>query len=75
MRRWPLLILATAMLYAGAFARGDKNQPAISNDHLKLLRKAPAFIAGYDDGYRRGGNDSEALGSYRDESFASQSPL
>jgi len=29
-----------------------------------MIRKDPAFVAGYDEGYRRGANDSEALANH-----------
>jgi len=59
-------ILGLAMMFAlGAFALPDKR-----SSHAKVNRKDPAFVSGYDEGYRQGGNDSEALANYNDQGGA-----
>jgi len=56
-----IIPLAVVALTSFAFASSNHNQ-------LKLSRKDPAFVAGYDDGYRQGANDSHALANaYNDE--------
>ncbi len=60
MRRWKALIVASLLLLP-TFAT------AAHHPH-KENRKDPAFVHGYDDGYRIGAKDSQALSNaYRDE--------
>jgi len=62
------LIFATTIA-VGAFGSGEGRHSDASTVHLKVDRKDPAFRAGFDDGYRQGANDSQALSSaYADES-------
>ena len=56
-------VLGLATMFAvGAFALPDKG-----SSHAKANRKDPAFVSGYNEGYRQGGNDSEALANYNDQ--------
>lgn len=70
MRRWTMVILFAIAFAPGALGWRDKHRPHknAGKAHLKVNRKDPAFVAGYDDGYRQGGNDSHALANYSDES-------
>ena len=61
---WILVFAVTFAL--GGFGSADKNQPR--NHAGKVNRRDPAFLSGYDEGYRLGGNDSQALANYSDES-------
>lgn len=68
MRRWKTLLLAVALLSLPATALAANHR-----DHAKskvhINRKDPAFVQGYEDGYRQGSNDAHALSNvYRDES-------
>jgi len=67
-RTWVIFFAVTFTL--GAFGWPDKHRDHKSPNkaELKLIRKDPAFIVGYDAGYRQGGNDSHALANYSDES-------
>lgn len=65
-RRTWILVFAFAL---GAFGVPDKSQ---ARDHASqaqrnVNRKDPAFVAGYDEGYRQGGNDSQAFANYNDQ--------
>ncbi len=61
-----LLGLMCAVAASGSPAKHHASPRAF---RPKVDRHDPAFRAGYDDGYRQGANDSEALSnSYRDES-------
>ncbi len=63
MRRWRPLLLAliTTLL--------PVTLPAAGHPKHHINRKDPAFIKGYDDGYREGANDCQALShAYRDHS-------
>ncbi len=59
------------LLAAMAFAAGTHALPRpdeAAKQAAKAMRKDPAFRAGYDDGYRRGANDSQYnSNSYNDE--------
>jgi len=48
-----------------AFGSPDKNLP--HSIAVRVNRKDPAFVAGYDEVYRQGGNDSAALANYNDQ--------
>jgi len=65
-RTWILVFAVTFAL--GAFGLPDKHHNNASQVQRKVSRKDPAFVAGYDEGYRQGGNDSQALANYSDES-------
>ena len=67
-RTWVLVFTVTFAL--GAFGSPDKHHNNASKVPLKVSRKDPAFVAGYDEGYRQGGNDSQALANYRDQGGA-----
>lgn len=65
--------IATALLLACLFALTAYGSPGKrpkdpNAPNLKLIRRDPAYRAGYDDGYRQGSNDSAALSNaYQDE--------
>jgi hypothetical protein len=64
MRHWKtyvLLFAVTLALDAFGSPNHDHNNPS------KVNRKDPAFVAGYDEGYRQGANDSHALTNYYDD--------
>ena len=68
-RRIASALLLASMVTAAAYGSAGKHPKDPNAPALKLVRHDPAFRAGYDDGYRIGANDSEALSSsYRDES-------
>lgn len=61
-----LLIAITFPL--DGFASSNRTQNNAEQVHLKVSGKDPAFVAGYDEGYRQGAFDSETLANaYRDE--------
>lgn len=62
-----LLILAFAP-GAPALPKQDKAAKRAAKQAERAMRKDPAFRAGYDDGYRKGANDSQYnSSSYNDE--------
>jgi len=72
MSRWRSVVLLVAVSFAaGAFASRNHGQKNASSTQLKVNRKDSAFVAGFDDGYRRGANDSQALANYNDQGTAS----
>ncbi len=61
-------VLVFAVTFAlAAFGSPDKHHNNASKVQLKVSRKDPAFVAGYDEGYRQGGNDSHAFANYNDQ--------
>jgi len=66
-RTWILVFAVTFAL--GTFGSPDKCQARNNSGAAqhKVNRKDPAFVAGYDEGYRQGGNDSAALANYDDQ--------
>jgi hypothetical protein len=66
-RTWALVFAVTFAL--GAFGSPNKHQAHnnASKAQHKVNRKDPAFVAGYDEGYRQGANDSHALANYNDQ--------
>jgi len=72
MSRWRSVVLLAAVSFAAdAFASRNHGQKNAGSPQLKVNRKDPAFVAGFDDGYRRGANDSQALANYNDQGAAS----
>ena len=69
MRRWGTsVLLVAATLTLNAFGSPNHNHNNSDKVQFKANRKDPAFVAGYDEGYRQGANDSHALtNSYNDE--------
>lgn len=65
-RLWRMFVLLVAISFAlDAFGSHHDTQNGASQDN----RKDPAFVVGYDKGYRRGAVDSMTLSdAYRDES-------
>lgn len=57
----PLLALTFAL---NAFGSPNHDHNSAAKAQLKVNRKDPAFVAGYDEGYRQGANDSHALTNY-----------
>ena len=67
-----LSVLLIAITFAlDGYASSNRTQNNAQQAHLKASRKDPAFVAGYDKGYRRGALDSMTLANaYRDEGGA-----
>jgi len=63
-----MLVLLVAVTFAlDAFGWPNHNHDNAAKLQLKAMRKDPAFVAGYDEGYRQGANDSHAFTNYNDE--------
>ncbi len=63
-------LLVAVALAQGAFGSRNRAHDNASKVRLKVNRKDPAFVAGYDEGYRRGSNDSHAFANYNDQGSA-----
>jgi len=62
-----LLLIAITFALDG-FASSNQTQNNAQQTHVKVSRKDPAFVVGYNKGYRRGALDSMTLANtYRDE--------
>lgn len=70
-RRRMLCLLVAVTLAQAAFGSRNHAYNNVSKVDLRVNRKDPAFVAGYDEGYRQGANDSHALANYNDEGTAS----
>jgi len=68
-RRGPWVLVFAVTFALGGFGSANKRQARdnASQAQRKVNRRDPAFVAGYDEGYRQGANDSEALASYNDQ--------
>jgi hypothetical protein len=67
--RTAILLLAVAFAL-DAYASPHHGQNNATQVNLKIYRKDPAFVSGFDEGYRRGANDSEAMANYNDQNTA-----
>jgi hypothetical protein len=64
MPRWKMFFPVFIVTFAlGTFGSPRKHHDVKKADtsDLKVNRKDPAFVAGYDEGYRQGANDSHGL--------------
>jgi hypothetical protein len=71
MPRWKMFFPVFIVTFAlGTFGSPRKHHDVKKTDtsDLKVNRKDPAFVAGYDEGYRQGANDSHASANYSDQS-------
>jgi len=68
-RRSKLIPVFAVTFALGAFGAPGKSQARGNAGQAphKVSRKDPAFVAGYEEGYRQGGNDSAALANYNDQ--------
>ena len=66
-RRRTLVLVFTVTFALGAFGSPDKHHNNASQVQRKVSHKDPAFVAGYDEGYRQGANDSQAFANYDDQ--------